>query len=91
MENCKEIEAEQKLLALLSETHSWPAHYNFRFIVPKDELPTLKSIIDHDDVVVKPSAKGNYIAVHFLKMINHGEEVLELYRRVKVVKGLVAL
>lgn len=83
----------EKFKALLEEQYDWPAHYTYKFIVPTQNLDELKELLSHYEAEVseRPSRKGNYTSVT-VKMKRHGpEEVVVVYQKVSIIKGLVSL
>ncbi|PIP91502.1 MAG: DUF493 domain-containing protein [Bdellovibrionales bacterium CG12_big_fil_rev_8_21_14_0_65_38_15] len=79
-----------KLKELLDNEYVWPAHYTFKFIVSSDRLGELVEILGNG-VEVKESAKGNYVSVTLHAKMDSSDEVLELYKRAAVVKGVISL
>lgn len=88
-----ENEEKKKLKALLEQNYVWPAPYQFKFIVKKEMLEEIQELLcpPEFEVVTKESRKGNYISVTAVKLILKSEDVLEVYRRVKVVKGVISI
>lgn len=86
-------EEKEKLKALLEQNYVWPAPYQFKFIVKKEKLEEIQTILcaPEFEVVTKESRKGNYISLTAVKLILKSEDVLEVYRRVKVVEGVISI
>lgn len=79
-----------KLKELLDNEYIWPSEYTFKFIISVDRLGELVEILGNG-VEVKESAKGNYVSVTLHKMMDSAEDVIELYKRVAVVEGVISL
>ena len=79
------------LKALLDDSYVWPGPYLFKFIVPAIEEQALLSLFSKGEVEKKPSKKGKYISISISIIIKESEEVLEIYRKVSHIKGLISL
>jgi hypothetical protein len=83
---------EERLIAVLDETHVWPTLFAFKFIVPEAEGATLKALFpDSTRTEERPSSGGKYTAFTFHCPVGSGREVISVYSRVKGIKGLVSL
>ena len=80
-----------KFQALLDEEYTWPAPYLFKFIVPKEELKTLESLVSGNKITEKPSKHGKYISVSFTAVCNSSKEVLDMYAKVSAIPGILSL
>ncbi len=76
---------------LLNEQYTWPAAFMFKFIVPVRRLDELRSLLEGHEFTTRSSSKGNYISVTLSPVVDSSEAVIQLYTRVSVVEGLVAL
>lgn len=76
---------------LLDEQNEWPDHFTFKFIVPIERFEQLRSLLNDHDFETRSSRKGNYVSVTLNPLIESTDEVIELYNRVSIVEGLVAL
>jgi putative lipoic acid-binding regulatory protein len=83
---------EDKFKVLLDATHTWPADYPFRFIVPKialqDFLKLFPQILVHQE---RPSANGKYSSVSFHLRLNSSSEVMDIYNKARSFPGVIAL
>lgn len=85
-------EEENRLIALLNETHNWPCLYAFKFIVPANKAKELEAAITQPvKVEVRPSGGGKYIAYTFHCAVSSAQEVLGIYSSVRGISGLVSL
>jgi uncharacterized protein len=75
----------------LDEHYSWPALYIFKFIVPIGKQDELKSLFPLHTSTDKLSTQGNYVSVTFQMMMPSSEAVIEIYKRVSAIEGIVAL
>lgn len=81
----------EKLKELLDESQEFPSLYTFKFIVPNEQVSTLKAIVRRGNFIEKPSRTGKYMSVSVTLEMKSSEEIIEMYRRVAVVEGLISL
>ena len=80
------------LISLLKETHSWPGPYTFKFVVPKQQLLTLKQKAKAAELISeKQSRTGKYISVTLKKRFESPNQVLDYYNNVSDIDGLISL
>ena len=82
---------QEQFRKLLDEQNDWPEHFTFKFIVPIEQFEQLQSLLSEHEFRTRPSSKGNYVSVTLNPLIESSDQVIELYARVSVVEGLVAL
>ena len=75
----------------LDEHYSWPALYIFKFIVPIGKEDELKSLFPLHTSTDKLSTQGNYISITFQMMMPSSDAVIEIYKRVSAIDGIIAL
>lgn len=80
-----------KLRLVLDETVEFPTEYLFKFIVPKAEVHHVIALLDGLDIEEKSSSNGNYISVSARKTFDTSEEIINIYKKVSTIKGLLAL
>ncbi len=80
----------EKLKELLDTEYIWPAEYTFKFIVSSERLGELVEILGNG-VIVKESAKGNYVSVTLPAIMDSSDEVLNIYKKVARVEGVISL
>lgn len=76
---------------LLNQTHEWPCHYPFKFVVPIEQLVLLRSRLQITQETLRPSRNGKYVGVSFLKEVRSAAEVLAVYRDARDVPGIISL
>ncbi len=80
------------MIDLLNERHRWPSLFAFKFIVPKDQGPTLESLFpEATQKEVLPSGGGKYLFSTHHCPIASAEEVISFYARAKSIPGILAL
>ena len=82
---------EERFRAVLEETHEWPTMYTFKFIVPSDKVDKIKKILKSDEVITRPSKKGNYLSLTCTKNMKSSDEIITIYRKVSDIKGIISL
>lgn len=80
-----------KLKMVLDETAEFPIEYLFKFIVPISELHKVLHHLNGFDIEQRPSANGNYISVSAKKLFKTSDEIINVYKAVGNIKGLIAL
>ena len=81
----------EKFKLLLEETYQWPDYYMFKFIVKVEHKDQVLTLLEGHEIEFKHSEKGNYISVTSRVIINHTDEVIEIYHRLKMVPGILSL
>jgi hypothetical protein len=80
-----------KLKMVMDETVQFPTEYLFKFIVPSSEVQVLIGILSGMDIDEKASSGGKYISVSAKKIFNNSDEIINVYRSVSAVKGIICL
>ena len=85
----------KKLKISLEETTSFPSEYMYKFIVPsdKEKIIEIESIFDHTGAVIqkKPSKTGKYSSITVRVQMKSADAVIEKYREVANVDGVISL
>jgi putative lipoic acid-binding regulatory protein len=80
-----------KLRLVLDETVEFPSEYLFKFIVPKSEVHHVIALLDGMEIDERASANGNYISVSAKKIFHASDDIIQIYKKVSIIKGLIAL
>lgn len=95
MESKKSEEFYKKLKGQLEDTSSWPSNYLYKFIVPTDEnkIKQIQDIFDNTGAVIesKQSKKGTYTSVSVTVNLDSPDAVIEKYKEVGKVEGVISL
>ena len=79
---------------LLNST-SWPADYLYKFIVPTDKakIAQIEQIFDNTGAVIesKQSSKGQYTSLSITENLVNPDAVIEKYKEVGLVEGVISL
>lgn len=82
----------QSLRTKLDKHYAWPALYMFKFIVPAGKAQDLRQLFPlHITSTEKQSEKGNYVSLTYQMMMPSSQSVIDVYQRVSVIEGIVAL
>lgn len=85
----------ERLLEQLRGDTTWPAPYLYKFIVPADnqKIAEIENIFDGTEAVIntRDSSKGTYTSVSIKVTIETPEKVIEKYRQVSSVEGVISL
>ena len=79
-----------KLKELLGN-EEWPGEYLFKFIVLAEKLTQVTTLIGDANFTTRPSRNGKYISVSAKKMVQGPDEIVEVYKRLSMVEGIVSL
>jgi hypothetical protein len=95
MDTDKSDEFYGRLKEELLNASSWPSDYLYKFIVPTDpeKITEITSIFDNTGAVIesKKSRKGKYTSLSITVNLNDPDEVIEKYKEVGKVKGVISL
>ncbi|MBP9681764.1 MAG: DUF493 family protein [Bacteriovorax sp.] len=80
-----------KLRMVMDETMEFPAEYLFKFIVPSSEVHALLSILTGMDIDERASSGGKYISVSAKQLFSSSDEIIQIYKKVAAVKGVISL
>lgn len=75
----------------LDQNHVWPSLYVFKFIVPQASVPEILSLFPMHEATEKKSGNGNYISITYSMMMPSSEAVIQVYKKVGHIEGLIAL
>ncbi len=89
----QESQAEQwdSFKELLDEVNDWPSEYVFKFIVPKAGLASMQELFNEKEIVVRASARGNYLSITLRETVESADEVVAVYKRVGDIDGVISL
>lgn len=80
-----------KLKLVIEETVEFPSEYYFKFIVPIGEVHQILFILQGMEIEQKASANGNYISVSAKKQMHTSDDIIIIYQRASVIKGIISL
>jgi uncharacterized protein len=80
----------EKLKEQLS-LQEWPNVYLFKFITTEDTVSQILPHFQDGEVSTKRSSKGTYISISVKMMVFSPDQIIEKYRAVSHIKGLISL
>ena len=84
-----------RLKLQLEETTSWPSDYLYKFIVlsEKDKIARIHQVFDNTGAVIdlKKSKNGKYTSVSITVNLKNPDEVIQKYKEVGAVEGVISL
>ncbi len=84
-----------KLRKQLEEVHCWPTTYLFKFIIPSslEKLAEIEQVFDDTEALIstRDSSKGKYIGVTIKVPMKNPDDVIERYKGVSKIEGIVSL
>ena len=80
-----------KFRELLEQNYQWPDFYTWKFIVKVDSQSQVEALLVGHEISVKISGKGNYVSITSRKFVQTTEEVLEVYRLISTIPGVMSL
>ncbi len=69
----------------------FPCKYMFKFITSKENLPQLMPFFEDAEIRTKPSSKGTYISFTAVVIMISAEEIIQRYKSLAHVDGLISL
>lgn len=76
---------------LLDDQNEWPSEYVFKFIVPSSGLDDVKQALGVDEVTTRESSRGRYVSVTARMQMESSEEVVQVYKSVRGIEGVISL
>jgi putative lipoic acid-binding regulatory protein len=84
-----------KLKVQLEDTTEFPADYMYKFIVPSSEnqVKEVQDLFNNKGAVIKTkkSKTGKYISLSVVLKIESADKVIEYYKKVENIKGIISL
>ncbi|MEL6916399.1 MAG: DUF493 family protein [Bacteroidota bacterium] len=95
MDSEKSDEFYVRLKEQLEQNNGWPSDYLYKFIVPSDaeKIDQIHKIFDNTGAVIesKKSKKGKYTSVSITVNLKNPDAVIQKYREVGEIKGVISL
>ncbi len=95
MDTEKSEEFYSRLRVQLEESSAWPSNYLYKFIVPTDDekIKQIQNIFDNAGAVIesKKSKTGKYTSVSITVNLRNPDEVIEKYKEVGHIEGVISL
>lgn len=84
----------EKLRELLNKENNWPILYMFKFIIPADnhKIALVESKFSDEAIIShKASSSGKYFSITIKEVMLNAESIIEKYKEMKGIEGLIAL
>ena len=95
MKDTKTEEFYARLLEQLKGDTTWPAPYLYKFIVPADvqKIAQIEAIFNDTNAQIntRDSSKGTYTSLSVKVIMASPEKVIEKYKQVSQVDGVISL
>lgn len=79
----------------LLKASDWPSNYLYKFIVPTDsgKIEEIASVFDNTGAVIesRKSRKGKYTSLSITVHLENPDQVIEKYKEVAKVEGVISL
>ena len=75
----------------LDDQLTWPNNYSFKFITKTVRKNQLIELLSDHKIEEKLSKNGKYTSVTSRKILNCSDEVIEVYKKVGQVEGVITL
>lgn len=84
-----------RLRGELEESSVWPSKYLYKFIVPtnKEKIEKVESAFDNLGAVIEThtSKTGKYTSISIQVVMNNADHVIEKYKEVSTIEGIISL
>lgn len=95
MDSEKEDKFYERLKAELNDTTTWPSSYLYKFIIPTeaDKIARIEGVFDNSGAVIskKESSNGKYTSVSIQLIMESADAVIDKYKEVGKVEGVISL
>jgi uncharacterized protein len=82
---------DEKFRELLDQNHQWPDFYTFKFIVKAEDKDRIVELLKGHEIQVRESGKGNYVSITSRLYVSTTDEVIEVYRLIAAIPGVMSL
>jgi putative lipoic acid-binding regulatory protein len=80
-----------RLRETLDRLHVWPGPYTFKFVVPSARVPEVRDAASDLRFTERASSNGRYVSLTATVQIGAVDEVLDVYRAIEGIPGVVSL
>jgi putative lipoic acid-binding regulatory protein len=80
-----------KLQSLLEEQMQFPDYYTFKFIAKEHNKDQLLEVLDEHKISLRESKGGKYTSVTSRKLVKTSHEVIEIYKEIGKIEGILTL
>lgn len=69
----------------------FPTLFMFKFIVPVGKEDEVAKLLPNNEMVLKKSAKGNYVSATIKALMPSSEAILAIYKKASEIEGIISL
>lgn len=80
-----------KFEQLLDDQITWPNKYTFKFITKTEQIELLRDALTEHDIQERASRNGKYTSISSRKIVNSSKEVIEIYKEIGKIEGVITL
>ena len=80
-----------QLRETLDRLHAWPGPYTFKFVVPSARVAEVREAAGDLPFTERASSNGRYVSLSATVQIGVVDEVLDVYRAIDGIPGVVSL
>lgn len=80
-----------KFKALLDEQMTWPDYYHFKFVTKTEHKHKVIELLTEHKITEKISKNGKYTSITSRKILQSSDEVVEIYKTISQVEGVITL
>jgi putative lipoic acid-binding regulatory protein len=77
----------------LNSVQEFPGLYAFKFIITggKEKIADLRTVLPDDEFLETPSKTGKYVSLTVKKWMQDADSVIDIYKKVGEIKGIMML
>lgn len=75
----------------LDEEYTFPAEYNFKFIVATKEKNKVIELLPKAKIAEKKSRNNKYTSLTMTSLMKNSSEILYIYEKASKIKGVISL
>lgn len=80
-----------KLRALLDDQYNWPQSYTFKFICKQSTLEVVSQHFEGHEITTNNSRTGKYTSITIHKHVESSDQVIDTYKLIGSIEGVIAL
>ena len=73
------------------EEAGFPVKYMYKFITSEANISLLRPFFENADITTKRSSKGKYISFSAIEIALSADEIINKYKSLSHIKGLISL
>jgi putative lipoic acid-binding regulatory protein len=81
----------KRLRETLDRLHAWPGPYTFKFVVPSARVPEVREAVCDLAFTERSSSNGRYVSLTATVQAGAVDEILDVYRAIEDIPGVVSL